>query len=188
VRTTRALELSRVGASAGGRSMTETATSHQLPATSEKDGTAPAEPATGTPESNGASDENQKALRIDLLKSMLVQRRFEERCAEAYALGKIGGFCHLYIGQEAVSTGTMSLLRPDDYVVTSYRDHGQAIARGVPPRKVMAELFGRADGCSGGKGGSMHIFDKRVNFLGGPGIVGAHVPLAAGRGWAIRYR
>lgn len=150
--------------------------------------TAPAEEAVGAPESNGAPDENQKALRIDLLKSMLVQRRFEERCAEAYALGKIGGFCHLYIGQEAVSTGTMSLLRPDDYVVTSYRDHGQAIARGVPPRKVMAELFGRADGCSGGKGGSMHIFDKSVNFLGGHGIVGAHVPLAAGVGWAIKYR
>ena len=158
--------------------MTETATSPPLPATQ----------SAGIPENNGAPDEDQKALRIELLKSMLMQRRFEERCAEAYALGKIGGFCHLYIGQEAVSTGTMSLLRPDDYVVTSYRDHGQALARGVPPRKVMAELFGRADGCSGGKGGSMHIFDKSVNFLGGHGIVGAHVPLAAGVGWAIKYR
>jgi pyruvate dehydrogenase E1 component alpha subunit len=164
--------------------MTETATSRPLPATSEKEENVP----LSDQSNNGASDENQKALRIELLKSMLVQRRFEERCAEAYALGKIGGFCHLYIGQEAVSTGTMSLLRPDDYVVTSYRDHGQAIARGVPPRKVMAELFGRADGCSGGKGGSMHIFDKSVNFLGGHGIVGAHIPLAAGVGWAIKYR
>ncbi|MFN2602675.1 MAG: pyruvate dehydrogenase (acetyl-transferring) E1 component subunit alpha [Gemmatimonadaceae bacterium] len=164
--------------------MTETATSDQLPATGEKERDVPL---TGQ-SNNGAADENQKALRIELLKSMLVQRRFEERCAEAYALGKIGGFCHLYIGQEAVSTGTMSLLRPDDYVVTSYRDHGQALARGVPPRKVMAELFGRADGCSGGKGGSMHIFDKSVNFLGGHGIVGAHIPLAAGVGWAIKYR
>jgi pyruvate dehydrogenase E1 component subunit alpha len=168
--------------------MTETATSRQLPAAGENDGTTPTAQVHGEPENNGVSDENQKALRIELLKSMLVQRRFEERCAEAYALGKIGGFCHLYIGQEAVSTGTMSLLRPDDYVVTSYRDHGQAIARGVPPRKVMAELFGRADGCSGGKGGSMHIFDKSVNFLGGHGIVGAHIPLAAGVGWAIKYR
>jgi pyruvate dehydrogenase E1 component alpha subunit len=144
--------------------------------------------APGAPESNGASGQEQKALRIELLKSMLLQRRFEERCAEAYALGKIGGFCHLYIGQEAISTGTMSLLRPDDYVVTSYRDHGQALARGVSPRSVMAELFGRQDGCSGGKGGSMHIFEKSVNFLGGHGIVGAHVPLAAGVGWAIKYR
>jgi pyruvate dehydrogenase E1 component alpha subunit len=119
---------------------------------------------------------------------MFIQRRFEERCAEAYALGKIGGFCHLYIGQEAISAGTMSMLRPDDYVVTSYRDHGQAIARGMSPRTVMAELFGRKDGCSGGKGGSMHLFDKNLNFLGGHGIVGGHIPLAAGVGWAIKYR
>ena len=125
---------------------------------------------------------------MDLLKSMLLQRRFEERCAEAYALGKIGGFCHLYIGQEAISAGTMSLLRADDYVVTSYRDHGQALARGVSPRAVMAELFGRQDGCSKGKGGSMHLFDKSLNFLGGHGIVGGHIPLAAGVGWAIKYR
>src|SRR6059036_2552965 len=107
----------------------------------------------------------------ELLRSMLLQRRFEERCAEAYALGKIGGFCHLYIGQEAISTGTMSMLRPDDYVITAYRDHGQALARGVSPRAIMAELFGRADGCSKGKGGSMHIFDAEKNFLGGHGIV-----------------
>jgi pyruvate dehydrogenase E1 component alpha subunit len=146
----------------------------------------PAPPTTSS--SNGVPPEEQKKLRIDLLKSMFVQRRFEERCAEAYALGKIGGFCHLYIGQEAISTGTMSILRPDDYVVTSYRDHGQAIARGMSPRSVMAELFGRKDGCSGGKGGSMHLFDKNVNFLGGHGIVGGHIPLAAGVGWAIKYR
>ncbi|MEX2109671.1 MAG: pyruvate dehydrogenase (acetyl-transferring) E1 component subunit alpha [Gemmatimonadaceae bacterium] len=126
--------------------------------------------------------------RLALLKSMLLQRRFEERCAEAYALGKIGGFCHLYIGQEAISTGTMSMIRPDDYVITAYRDHGQALARGVSPRTIMAELFGRDTGCSGGKGGSMHIFDKETNFLGGHGIVGAHVPVAAGVGFAIKYR
>ncbi|MEP6905086.1 MAG: pyruvate dehydrogenase (acetyl-transferring) E1 component subunit alpha [Gemmatimonadales bacterium] len=139
-------------------------------------------------ENNGAQPEHDKRLRLDLLKSMMLQRRFEERCAEAYALGKIGGFCHLYIGQEAISAGTMSLLRPDDYVVTSYRDHGQALARGVSPRAVMAELFGRQDGCSKGKGGSMHLFDKSLNFLGGHGIVGGHIPLAAGVGWAIKYR
>ena len=134
------------------------------------------------------SAEDQGAMRRELLRSMLLQRRFEERCAEAYALGKIGGFCHLYIGQEAISAGTMSVLRPDDYVVTSYRDHGQAIARGMTPRSVMAELFGRVDGCSGGKGGSMHLFDKNVGFLGGHGIVGGHVPLAAGVAWAIKYK
>jgi pyruvate dehydrogenase E1 component alpha subunit len=121
-----------------------------------------AAPATAA-SSNGVPPEEQKKLRTDLLKSMMLQRRFEERCAEAYALGKIGGFCHLYIGQEAISAGTMSILRPDDYVVTSYRDHGQAIARGMSPRSVMAELFGRKDGCSGGKGGSMHLFDKNLN-------------------------
>lgn len=119
---------------------------------------------------------------------MLLQRRFEERAAEAYAIGKIGGFCHLYIGQEAVSTGTMSVLRPDDYVITAYRDHGLALTRGMTPREVMAELFGRAAGCSGGKGGSMHLFDSKLNFLGGHGIVGGHLPMATGVGFAISYR
>jgi pyruvate dehydrogenase E1 component alpha subunit len=128
------------------------------------------------------------AMRKELLRSMLLQRRFEEKCAEAYALGKIGGFCHLYIGQEAISTGTMSMLRPDDYVITAYRDHGQALARGISARAIMAELFGRADGCSHGKGGSMHIFDSATNFLGGHGIVGGHVPIAAGVGFAIKYK
>ncbi|MBX9928711.1 MAG: pyruvate dehydrogenase (acetyl-transferring) E1 component subunit alpha [Gemmatimonadaceae bacterium] len=128
------------------------------------------------------------ALHRELLRSMLLQRRFEEKTAEAYALGKIGGFCHLYIGQEAVSTGTLSMLRPDDYVITTYRDHGQALARGMSPRALMAELFGRIDGCSRGKGGSMHLFDRNLNFLGGHGIVGSHVPVAAGVGFAIKYR
>ena len=135
-----------------------------------------------------AASSDEVALRKDLLRSMLLQRRFEERCAEAYALGKIGGFCHLYIGQEAISSGTCSILRPDDYIVTSYRDHGQALARGMTPRSVMAELFGRIDGCSKGKGGSMHLFDKNLGFLGGHGIVGGHIPLAAGVAWAIKYR
>ncbi|MCC6318974.1 MAG: pyruvate dehydrogenase (acetyl-transferring) E1 component subunit alpha [Gemmatimonadaceae bacterium] len=126
--------------------------------------------------------------RRTLLRSMLLQRRFEERCAEAYALGRIGGFCHLYIGQEATGTGVISLLRPDDYVITTYRDHGQALARGISARAVMAELFGRSDGCARGKGGSMHLFDRNTNFLGGHGIVGGHVPLATGVGFAIKYR
>ena len=128
------------------------------------------------------------ALDKELLHSMLLQRRFEEKTGEAYALGKIGGFCHLYIGQEAVSTGIIAQLRPDDYVIGTYRDHGQALVRGVTPRAVMAELFGRIDGCSRGKGGSMHMFDRHTNFLGGHGIVGSHVPVAAGVGFAIKYR
>ncbi len=148
----------------------------------------PTQETATTNEGADAAATEQAALRKELLRSMLLQRRFEERCAEAYALGKIGGFCHLYIGQEAISAGTMSVLCPDDYVVTSYRDHGQAIARGMTPRSVMAELFGRVDGCSGGKGGSMHLFDKKLGFLGGHGIVGGHIPLAAGVAWAIKYR
>ena len=136
---------------------------------------------------NGAADTTPE-LRHDLLRSMLLQRRFEERCAEAYALGRIGGFCHLYIGQEAVGTGAIAALRDDDYIVTTYRDHGQALARGMSPRAIMAELFGRSDGCARGKGGSMHLFDRSLNFLGGHGIVGGHVPLATGVGFAIKYR
>jgi pyruvate dehydrogenase E1 component alpha subunit len=128
------------------------------------------------------------ALHRDLLRSMLLQRRFEERTAEAYALGKIGGFCHLYIGQEASGTGAISMLRDDDYILTTYRDHGQALARGMTPREIMAELFGRVDGCARGKGGSMHLFSRERNFLGGHGIVGGHIPLATGVGFAIKYR
>src|ERR671916_524611 len=127
------------------------------------------------------------ALNMELLRSMLLQRRFEERCAEAYALGKIGGFCHPDIRQGGGGTGTLSVIRPDDYIITTYRDHGQALARGVSPRAIMAELFGRVTGVARGKGGSMHIFDRNVNFLGGHGIVGAHVPLATGVGFAIKY-
>src|SRR5687767_5986389 len=135
-----------------------------------------------------AAARGDAALRRDLLREMLLIRRFEERCAEAYAIGKIGGFCHLYIGQEGVGVGAISTLRDDDYVIASYREHGQAIARGISPRAVMAELFGRVDGCSKGKGGSMHLFDGNVNFLGGHGIVGAHLPIATGVGFAIKYR
>ena len=133
----------------------------------------------------GATGPEERAA---LLHSMLLQRRFEERTAEAYALGRIGGFCHLYIGQEACGTGAISVLRPDDYVITTYRDHGQALARGIPPRGIMAELFGRSDGVARGKGGSMHLFDRHTNFLGGHGIVGGHVPIATGVGFAIKYR
>src|SRR6266699_1987929 len=130
----------------------------------------------------------QRELERHMLRQMLLIRRFEEKAAEAYALGKIGGFCHLYIGQEAVAVGSLSVLRDDDYVISSYREHGQALARGVPASALMAELFGKATGCSKGKGGSMHLFDASRRFMGGHGIVGGHIPLAAGLGFAIRYK
>jgi pyruvate dehydrogenase E1 component alpha subunit len=127
------------------------------------------------------------SLLKDLLEKMLLIRRFEEKAAELYALGKIGGFCHLYIGQEAVGVGAISTLGPDDYIFCSYREHGHALARGMDPGAVMAELCGKATGCSKGKGGSMHLFDKRLGFYGGHAIVGAHLPLATGTAFASRY-
>ncbi len=135
-----------------------------------------------------AKDEALLDLQRRMLRQMLLVRRFEEKAAEAYALGKIGGFCHLYIGQEAVAAGSLAVLRDDDYVICSYREHGQALVRGVPANAVMAELFGKATGCSRGKGGSMHLFDAGRRFMGGHGIVGGHIPLAAGLGFAIKYR
>src|SRR5215510_721093 len=123
-----------------------------------------------------------------LLGEMILIRRFEEKAAENYALGKIGGFLHLSIGEEAVAVGAVSVLRPDDYAISTYREHGHCLVKGSDPRRVMAELFGRVDGLSKGKGGSMHLFDKSTNFLGGHAIVGAHLPLAAGVGFAIKYR
>jgi pyruvate dehydrogenase E1 component alpha subunit len=125
---------------------------------------------------------------LQLLYQMVLIRRFEEKCAESYSLGKIGGFCHLYIGQEAVCVGALSALNPDDYVITSYRDHGHAIVKGVTPDAVMAELYGKATGCSKGKGGSMHLFGRDVNFLGGHGIVGGQIPLATGIAFAAKYQ
>jgi len=125
---------------------------------------------------------------LKLYYQMLLIRRFEEKSAEAYSLGKIGGFCHLYIGQEAVAVGAISAIRKDDYVLTSYREHGHAIAKGMSPESVMAELFGRVGGCSHGKGGSMHLFDKELNFLGGHAIVGGQIPLATGVAFAAKYK
>ena len=119
---------------------------------------------------------------------MLLIRRFEERTAEMYALGKIGGFCHLYIGEEAVAVGAVDALRPDDYVFSAYRDHGHCLARGSDPKRVMAELFGRATGLCKGQGGSMHLMDVERRFMGGYAIVGGHLPLAAGVAFAAKYR
>src|SRR5436189_1012630 len=128
----------------------------------------------------------QRELERRMLRQMLLIRRFEEKAGEAYSLGKIGGFCHLYIGQEAVAVGSLAALRADDYITCSYREHGHALARGISARAVMAELFGKAAGCSGGKGGSMHIFDASLGFLGGHGIVGGHIPLTTGMAFAAK--
>jgi len=125
---------------------------------------------------------------IKLYHQMLLGRRFEEKAAEIYSAGKIGGFCHLYIGQEAVAIGAISAVRKDDYVLTSYREHVHAIAKGMSPESVMAELYGKATGCSKGKGGSMHMFDKEVGFLGGHAIVAGQIPLATGVAFAAKYK
>lgn len=127
------------------------------------------------------------ALLKTLLKQMLLIRHFEEKAAELYTLGKIGGFCHLYIGQEAVAVGAISTLEPDDYILASYREHGHALVRGVDPGEVMAELCGKRTGVCIGKGGSMHLFEKRLGFLGGHAIVGGQIPLAAGVAFASKY-
>jgi pyruvate dehydrogenase E1 component alpha subunit len=119
---------------------------------------------------------------------MLLIRRFEEKAGQLYGMGQIGGFCHLYIGQEAVAIGVQSALSASDAVITSYRDHGQMLATGSDPKAVMAELLGRADGCSKGKGGSMHMFDLPKRFYGGHGIVGAQVPIGTGIAFAFKYR
>ena len=124
----------------------------------------------------------------ELYRQMLLIRRIEEEAARAYAQGKIGGFLHLYIGQEAVGVGSIAALKPEDYVITTYRDHGIAIAKGMAPKALMAELYGKATGCSKGLGGSMHMFDAKNRMLGGYGIVGGHIPLAAGVAFASKYR
>jgi pyruvate dehydrogenase E1 component alpha subunit len=124
---------------------------------------------------------------LDMLHKMLLGRRFEERAAEMYAMQKIGGFCHLYIGQEAVAVGSIAALQPDDYILCSYRDHVHALVKGTDPRRVMAELFGRETGISKGKGGSMHLFDIPRGLLGGHAIVGGHIPLATGVAFAMKY-
>jgi pyruvate dehydrogenase E1 component alpha subunit len=123
-----------------------------------------------------------------LYRQMLLIRRVEEEAARAYAQGQVGGFLHLYIGQEAVGVGAIAALEPEDYVVTTYRDHGVALAKGMSARALVAELFGKATGCSRGLGGSMHMFDREHRMLGGYGIVGGHIPLAAGVAFASKYR
>jgi pyruvate dehydrogenase E1 component alpha subunit len=130
----------------------------------------------------------EKSKVLEYYRQMLAIRRLEEASAKAYSQGKIGGFLHLYIGQEAVAVGAAAALKPEDYIMTSYRDHGQAYAKGMSARAIMAELFAKETGCSKGMGGSMHFFDAPTNFLGGWGIVGGHLPLAAGVALASKYR
>lgn len=119
---------------------------------------------------------------------MLLCRRFEEKCGQLYTMQKFGGFCHLYIGQEALVAGSESVLRRDDRVITAYRNHVHPFGRGMHPKYVMAELYGKSTGCSGGKGGSMHMFSKELSFFGGHGIVGGQIPLGAGIAFADKYR
>jgi pyruvate dehydrogenase E1 component alpha subunit len=136
-----------------------------------------------------SSKEYDSSFLLKLLEQMLLIRRFEEKSAQMYGLQKIGGFCHLYIGQEAAGVGTLANLDlTTDYVFTAYRDHGLALTCGMSADSLMAELFGKKTGCSKGKGGSMHFFDASKHFYGGNGIVGAHIPLAAGVGMKIRYK
>jgi len=125
---------------------------------------------------------------LDWLRLMMLIRRFEERSAMLYQNQKIGGFCHLYSGQEGCAVGSIGVMGSEDYVITAYRDHGHALARGMDPKAAMAEMLGKAAGCSKGKGGSMHFFEAERNFLGGHAIVGSHIPLATGVGFAIKYR
>ena len=130
----------------------------------------------------------EKKEYLELYHQMVVIRRLEEKAAELYQAGKIGGFLHLYIGQEAVSTGVISAREPTDRVITAYRDHGIAINCGLSANEIMAELLGKATGCSKGRGGSMHMADVNKNFWGGHAIVGAHLPIAAGLALGDQYR
>jgi len=134
------------------------------------------------------SDSLSNEQLLDMLKRMMLIRRFEERCAQSYQQSKIGGFCHIYIGQEACAVGAISALKDEDPVVGAYRDHGHALARGMDPNHAMAEMFGRLDGCAKGKGGSMHTFDKPNHMYGGHAIVGGQCPLGVGLAFATKYK
>ncbi len=146
--------------------------------------TAMKEPETG----NGSIAEFTREQELKALRDMLLIRRFEEKAGQLYGMGAIGGFCHLYIGQEAVVVGVQMAMKPGDEVITGYRDHGHMLATGMDAKGVMAELTGRRGGYSKGKGGSMHMFSKEQNFYGGHGIVGAQVSLGTGLAFANRYR
>jgi len=134
-----------------------------------------------------ASDSLDAAALIEMLRMMMLIRRFEERCAQSYTQQKIGGFCHIYIGQEATAVGSIFALQPGDPIITAYRDHGHALARGMHPNHCMAEMFGKITGCAKGKGGSMHMFDRQHHMYGGHAIVGGQCPLGVGLAFATMY-
>jgi pyruvate dehydrogenase E1 component alpha subunit len=142
--------------------------------------------ATQTPTRKKLKPGPDAARSLDLLYQMMLIRRFEEKCAEEYSRSRIRGFLHLYIGEEAVAVGITQALRPDDYILNTYREHGHALARGLDPGAVMAEMFGMVQGCSRGRGGSMHLFDASRNFFGGNAIVGGHLPVAVGMALASK--
>lgn len=140
--------------------------------------------------SNTVTKKKEKFSKETYLKwyeSMLLMRRFEEKAGQLYTMQKFGGFCHLYIGQEAIVAGAASAVKKEDKHITAYRDHAHPLGFGMDPKYVMAELYGKATGCSKGKGGSMHMFDKTINFMGGHGIVGAQIPMGAGIAFAEKY-
>ena len=148
----------------------------------------PARPAPAPPVAPPASAADEAGFALRLLADMLRIRRLEEKCAELYGAGKIRGFLHLYIGEEACATGVMHALAPEDNVIATYREHGHALLRGVPMNAIMAEMFGKAAGCSHGRGGSMHLFDAARHFYGGNAIVGGGLPLAVGLALADRMQ
>jgi dihydrolipoamide dehydrogenase len=174
---------------ASGEVITQTSNlqNHQQVMTAPVKSKAPPPPVAITPKLLELTKQNRDFL-LGLHRQMQLIRRFEERAQEQYTKAKIGGYCHLNIGEEATVVGGIHALKLSDYIFTSYREHGHAIARGIDPRAVMAELFGKETGTSHGRGGSMHMFDAKLRFMGGYGIVGGHLPLAAGGAWAVRYR
>jgi pyruvate dehydrogenase E1 component alpha subunit len=142
---------------------------------------------TSAPATTGRRDPVDPALCRQWLRDMLMIREFENRCMQQYQDKKIGGFCHIYIGQEAIAVGCTAAVQPNDPIVTAYRDHGHALARGMAARHCMAEMFGKIGGCAKGKGGSMHMFDREHHLYGGHGIVGAQIPLGVGLAFACKY-
>ena len=150
--------------------------------------TAGKEPVRVPAEKSAKQPAPSRELMLLMYRRMALIRKFEERAGQQYGMGKIAGFCHLYIGQEAVGVGAALACDEKDYTIDGYREHGHALARGADPKRVMAELFGRKAGYAKGKGGSMHIFDVEHRFMGGYGIVGGQIPLATGIGWASKYR
>ncbi|MBT9392237.1 pyruvate dehydrogenase (acetyl-transferring) E1 component subunit alpha [Hymenobacter sp. NST-14] len=175
-------------APAEGKSAKATVKTAKQPAATLTATNAAAKKATGAPKATSASQpEFSKETYLTWYEQMMLMRKFEEKAGQLYGQQKIKGFCHLYIGQEACVAGAVSALTKDDKWITAYRDHAHPLALGTSPNAIMAELFAKATGCSKGKGGSMHMFDKDVNFVGGHGIVGAQVPMGAGIAFAEKY-